>query len=250
MDTPHAAPTAGPRHGAAVALDTIIAPQAAFATLRERPSWLWAFVITTVLGVIGSFATIPASRHAIVTSGPALYSKQFANLPPDQRDKSVAQAVAIGSKVVGFAWISVPFGILLVAAIQALVMLIGSAAGGGDRGFGHYFALSMNVFVPGYGLFAIALAILITLRGADSFNAVSDIAGAMPSLALIAPGASPAATAFLDAINPFTIWATVLLGLGMTGVGRLKPAVAYGTAAILLLISAALPAVGALAQKS
>jgi uncharacterized membrane protein YhhN len=58
------------------------------------------------------------------------------------------------------------------------------------------------------------------------------------------PGARGAAAGFLGAINVFTIWATVLLALGMQRVGRVSAPVAWIAVIVMLLCTAGLAAFG------
>ncbi len=84
------------------------------------------------------------------------------------------------------------------------------------------------------------------MRGADSFDTHGRGAGA-PSRAWRCSLRRRTAriAGFLGAINVFSLWATVLLALGMTGVGRIPRAPAWTTAIVMLLLTACFAAFGA-----
>ena len=68
---------------------------------------------------------------------------------------------------------------------------------------------------------------------------------ALPSLALLMPGATGALAGFLGALNVFVLWATALMALGMSRVGRIPRGAAWAAAIIMLLLTACFAAYGA-----
>jgi hypothetical protein len=227
-------------------MDIVIAPSSAFANLREAPTWGWAFLVATVLGVIGVLIAAPVTMHVMDATMPAQLAANpaIAGLPPERQQAAIAQGLAIGKMVAQFSFAFVPILILIGGCVQGLIMLIANAIGHGDGSFKKYFALSVNVSVIGIGLSSIVIGIIALLRGADAFNSAAAIQGATPSLALLAPGAKGALLGFLGAFNIFAIWAIALLGLGMTGVGRIPRGVAWPTAIVMLLLTACFAAWG------
>jgi hypothetical protein len=233
------------RSGLATAVDTIVSPAAAFASLRVAPTWGWAFLIATVLGIVGSLLSGPAIMHALETSLPAQLAANpgIAQLPPDQQQAAIARGVAFAKIFSQFGFVFVPIGILLASLVQALIMLIANAATHGDGNFKKYFALSINVSIVGAGLAQLVLGIIVLVRGAGSFETVSAVTSSIPGLGLLSNGHG-AMAAFLGTINIFSVWSIVLLALGMTGVGRISRVPAWVTAIIMLLLTAAFAAWG------
>jgi len=230
----------GPRPGLSNVVDIVVAPNSAFDRLRRVPTWGWAFAVATVLGAIGSLLAAPAILHALQTSMPAQLaaSPGIAKLPPDQQQKTIEMSMSFARIITQISFLFVPIGILVIALIQAIVMLIANAAGRGDGTFGKYFALSVNVAVIGVGLNSIVLGIIVLVRGASSFETATAVQGSLPSLALVMPGAKGGTAGLLGALNVFAIWATVLLALGMQRLGRVSPVVAW-IAAIFMLVCTA-----------
>lgn len=244
MSTP--APADARRNGLATVTDIIISPSTAFQNLREAPTWGWAFLIATVLGIIGFFLAAPVTQHVMEATMPAQLAAnpQIAALPPERQQAAIAQGLAIAKIATRFSFIAIPIVILVGGCVQGLIMLIGNAIGHGDGSFKKYFALSVNVSVIGIGLGALINGIIVLLRGPDAFSSTTAIQSALPSLALIAPGAKGALAGFLGAISVFSIWSIALLALGMTGVGRIPRGVAWTLAIVMLLLTACFGAWG------
>ncbi|HEX3464195.1 MAG TPA: YIP1 family protein [Candidatus Elarobacter sp.] len=236
----------GPRPGLTNAVDIVVAPNAAFDRLRQVPTWGWAFLIATVLGIIGSVLLEPAMMHAMQTSMPAKLaaSPTIASLPPDKQQQQIAMMMSFSKVWLQISFIFVPIYILIAALLQALVMTVANAMGGGDGSFKKYFALSVNVAIVGAGLTYLVLGIIAMVRGASSFETTTAVQASLPSLALLAPGAKGALAGFLGSFSVFAIWSIVLLALGMQRVGRISPPVAWAASIFMLLCTAGLAAWG------
>ncbi|MEA2720796.1 MAG: rane protein antimicrobial resistance system [Candidatus Eremiobacteraeota bacterium] len=237
----------GSRPGLSNAVDIIIAPNAAFARIRQVPTWGWAFLVASLLGIAGTLLATPAVMHALDVSLPAQLAADpnIAKLPADQQQKQIAMVMNIAKTSGKFFWLLGPVSLLVITLIQALVMTIANAIARGDGSFKKFFALSMNVSIVGYGLTSLVIGVIATVRGAESFEAPTAVQGVLPSLALLVPGVHGWLAGFLGAFNVFYLWATALLALGMTVVARLSRAAAWTTAIVLLLLAACYFAYGA-----
>ena len=244
------APPVERRSGLANVVDIIIAPNAAFERIRQVPVWGWAFLVAALLGVAGTLLAGPAIQHAMETSLPAQFAanEAVAKLPPDQQQKQIAMMMSASRIFAKLYWIFVPPAILLIGLIQGLIMLIVNAATRGDGTFKKYFALAVTTAVVGTGLGSIVLGAIVTLRGANSFETTTAVQAALPSLALLAPGAKGALAGFLGSLNVFYLWAAALLALGMARVGRIPRGAAWATAIAMLLLTACFAAFGARAN--
>jgi hypothetical protein len=223
------------RDGAlATLVNVIVAPQAAFESIRERPQWFVAFVVVTVLFTVANYLMTPATVH--VTLAQLARDPNVASLPPD-RAKS---AMDLTATIVRFGWLASPFIVLLYGTVQAFILWIVTIAFKGTAGFGRLFALAMNVGIVSLGISYLVAAVIVAVRGPDAFSTSVDMQAAVPSLAWIAPGAPIKLLAFLAAINPFTIWSFVLVGLGTAAVARVSKGAGYLAAAIALLCGVAI----------
>jgi hypothetical protein len=238
------------RGGLLNVIDVIVAPKTAFERLRVVPTWGWAFLVATLLGIAGSLLIQPAVLHAIDKSLPAQLAAtpQIAKLPADRQAEAIAQALAFTKVVLRFQWLFVPIALLLAGVVQALALTIASAASHGDGSFGKFFALSETVTVVGSGLASFILALIVVIKGTDSFDSQNAVIGSIPSLALLVPGVKGALAGFLGALNIFSLWATALLAIGATIVGKVKASAAWTAAIVLLLLTAAFMAYGGAQQ--
>jgi hypothetical protein len=236
-------PTAARRVGLDIVVDIIVAPNAAFARIREVPAWGWAFVAASLLGIVGMLLAQSAYLHALQVSGPALYGSNPAvtQLPPEKQAEMMSRMIAFGATMVRLQFLFVPIGLLIGALLSAVIMLIANAISHGDGTFKRFFALSMTTaVVSSLGLFL--NGVIAVVRGPGGYETMQSVQTALPSLALLAPGAGAKLATFLSALNVTSIWATVLSALGMTAVARIKPPVAWVTALLVLAGGAALAA--------
>jgi Yip1 domain len=238
------------RAGLLNVIDVIVAPRSAFERLRIVPTWGWAFLVATLLGIAGSLLIQPAVLHGIDKSLPAQLAAnpQIAKLPADQQAKAIERGISVTKVIVRAAWVFVPIGLLLVGVVQALALTIANATSRGDGNFGKFFAMSQTIAVIGTGLSSLILALIVVIKGADNFDSQSAVIATVPSLALLAPGVKGALAGFLGALNIFNVWATALLAIGATIVGKVKPAAAWAAAIVILLCTAAFMAYGAAQQ--
>ena len=233
--------------GLSNAIDIVIAPNAAFDRLREMPTWLWAFAVATVLGIVGSLLAQPAIFHALETTMPAQLAADpnIAKLSPDQQQKQIAVVMGFTHVMSQIGWVFVPLAILFGGLVQGLVQTIANAIGKGQGSFARFFALSVTASVVGIGLYYLAFAAIVMVRGPSSFETMSAIQNAVPGLALLVPGAHGFLAGFLGVVNVFVLWATALLALGTIRIARISPVLGWAGPIVLLLISAAFAGYGA-----
>lgn len=219
------------RGGLSVIWDVIVAPQAAFAEIRERPRWLIAYAVTCVLGMIGAVLQIPAGSHlaAATLAHQAAHDPNMAAMSPDKLQQMTDIAVGIQHWV----WLFYPVITIVGITVAALIMLVGNAIFKGTGTFGKLFALAANVAVVYYGIAYLIIGLLSMLHGASEFNAAGDLIKLLPSPAWLVPGADPKLTVLLGSLNPFQIWSCVLLALGLKSVADFKTVPAYVVAVIV-----------------
>jgi hypothetical protein len=205
---------AAPRPGSALTalFDIVIAPQSAFAILRERPYVVAAFFITALLGVAGALLQAPAGEHmaAAMFGVNASHDPQIAAMTPEQQQGALKAAVAIQHWV----WVFYPVIVAVGVLVAAIVLFIFKALGRGGGSFRQALSLATNVALINYGIAYLAIGIIAAARGADSFSTPQDIQTLIPSAAWLVPGGGAKAIAFLASINPFTIWSLILLAIG------------------------------------
>jgi hypothetical protein len=206
--------TATPKaNGLKTAIDIVIAPKEALEAIRVSPTWGWAYIISVVLAVAGFFIMLPAIQHGM--TGDMAANPQLAQLSPEKQAEYIKTFVGFSPL---FSIIT-PIAIIFFALLEAVLMLVCNALGHGEGSFKKLWAASVNIGII-YGLGQIVAAIVVVIRGPASFATASEIQRAIPSLALIAPGAGVKLVTFLATINPFTIWSVALVIMTMTVVAR------------------------------
>jgi hypothetical protein len=234
MDMDSAA--ASKANGFKTAVDTIVAPKEAFEAIRVTPTWGLALLATLLLVAVASFLMIPAFQHAMTAGWPEMIAQnpRLAELTPQQQQTQLN----ISLKILQFSWTFVVIGIPILLLLQSLVMTVFNALGRGSGSFKQYWAAACNIAVPTAGLGTAIAAVIILLRGVDSFTSMRSVQAAMPSLAMLAPSASVKLTALLATITPFSLWAAGLTIGAMTVIGRVPRLQAWLAAVIWLLLPA------------
>ncbi len=231
--------------GLTTALNTIISPAEAFETLRLAPMWGWAFIIASVLMIAGSLLAMPATDHTnlIMTQNMVAHSSLLANASDAQKQQMITDARHPSPTKHLIGLLLGPVFLLIIAAFQALILLVGNAAGGGKASYKQLFCAAVNISVVGAGLYWLVLGIIALVRGPASFNSPTDLVAAVPGLGLLAGGAGAGLTTFMASINVFSLWSAVLFALAMLIVARVSKPIAYSFAALILVIGAAFPAI-------
>jgi hypothetical protein len=229
-------------NGLKVALDTIVAPKAAFESIRVAPTWVWALLITIVIGALSTYLITPTLVHAY----PGTFAQQVATSPQlsSQSPEQQQMALSIGEKFISFLWLGTIVGAPLVALLSAIVMLIFDKIGRGDGSFAKYWAAACNIAVPGFAVASLLSAVIVLVRGMDSFATEQAVQSAIPSLALFAPGSNVKLIAFLATITPFSLWALGLNVAAMRIIGKVSVVPAWLAALVMLLVPAISAAVG------
>lgn len=221
------------RSGLAVLWDVIVAPSDAFAALRVRQTWIWAFVAICVLGIAGAWLQLSAGEHltrAIFTQNPT-HDPRIASMTPAQRAQVMGFSI-LWQKVGTFLY---PIGAIIAILYGALICLIANAAGKGDATFGRLFAFVANIAVVRLGLGVFVVGVLTALRGPTAFFTTRDLLLVLPSLGWLVPATNAKLAVFMAVFNPFQIWTFVLIGLGLPIVARIGRTPAFIAAAVLVL---------------
>jgi len=203
--------TVEPRSGLLNVVDIVVAPQAAFARLRVVPTWGWAFLAASLLGIAGTLLAAPANLHAWEQYAPAIYAQVFQNLDPAQRETAIQRAVQYGHVIQQLGWIAIPIVLLVATLIQALILLVANAIGRGDGTFARFYALVMTCAVVGSGVGLLLAGLIAVIRGPAAYDTPTAVQAAVPGLALLAPGAGPKLLANVSRVVAWVTSAFILL---------------------------------------
>lgn len=213
-------------NGLTTLVDTIISPKDAFERLAISPTWGWALIVSLVLPIVAYYFMVPAIEHGMIgdLAKQAATNPGLAQMSPERRAKFASYAPYFAAFV--------PIAILFFVLLQTVIMTIFNAIGKGQANFGKLWAAAMNICVI-YGIGQIVAAVVVVLRGPDSFNTNAEVQRALPSLALLAPpGGDPHLLAFLATINPIVIWSVVLVSMAMRYTAKVGPGPAWGAAIV------------------
>ncbi|MBV8727381.1 MAG: hypothetical protein JO233_06315 [Candidatus Eremiobacteraeota bacterium] len=223
-------------NGLAIALKIFTAPRAALEILSAAPTWGWAFLISVILGALGTLLSVPAALHSVAasTAHQMAVNPSYSQMSDAQRHQIVATTL-IG---VRYGWAFVPFVLLISALVQTIILLIFNAVGRGSGTFRTLWASIMHIAIPGFGLYLLVGGFIAVIRGPTAYNSALDSFLAMPSFAWLSPHASPATVAFLSAFNVFSLWAFALTVTAMLVVARTTRLNGYLAALVVLLLGA------------
>lgn len=219
--------------------DTIVAPKEAFESLRAAPTWGLALVIVVILSALASYLITPAIVHGMTADWPNMVARnpRLAQLTPEQQQAQLGIVVAFTK----FSWIFTPIISVFAAVIGAIVLLIFNAIGRGEGSFAKYWAAQWNIaIVTAAG--SIVLAIIVLIRGADSFTSATDVQSAMPSLGMLVPASSVKLHTFLSVFSVFGLWATGLEIAALAIIGRVSRPVAWLGGSLTLILGALIAA--------
>jgi len=227
--------------------DVIVAPRSAFAALRDRPTWGWAFLVISVLGLVGAYLLLPANDHVMR----AMFVQQLqqnpnmASMTPEKQQ----QILNVQLTIVHWSWLATPLFVLFGVLIGTVLLLFANALAGGTGNFRKLWALEMNLSIVSFAIYYVLLGVLAQIRGADSFATQRDVMGSIPSLGTLVPASAPKLGAFLGVFDPIRIWGAALLALGLQDVAGFKPRAAWITTVLLYVIGALFALLGAFFQK-
>jgi hypothetical protein len=213
--------------------DVIVAPKDALESLRVAPTWGWALLIVLVLTTLSVYLCTPASVHGMTTDWPNMVAKspQLAAQTPEQQQAGLA----LGTKIAELVWVFTPIFILIAALIGTVILVIFNAIGRGSGTFGQYWAAQWTISIVS-AVGSIVLAVIVLVRGADSFNTAASVQSAMPSLAMLVPASAVKLHAFLGVFTVFGIWAAGLEIAALSVIGRVSTVPAWLGGSLTLIV--------------
>lgn len=216
-------------------LDVYVAPAKLFERRRDG-KFGQALIVLWVLSVILFFATKPAMApimDAEMAKGMAAAQKRNPNLTPEQME----QGKAIGAK---FVMITVIVLVPIAALVLGLGTWIGTKLIGVSLSYAQTTTIAVFSFFPRLvdGIAGAVQALLLDETRLTSRYAVSLGAGRF----LDSATTNPILFGLLGRLDVFTLWVTVLIGIGIKVMGRTTASKAALGAAIIWLFGA-IPAI-------
>ncbi len=213
------------------------APQGVYDEIRDQDvSWVPAWVWVSILATVAAFIMAPINAE--------LLELNPQNLPADELDTIVENTEKWG----WIQYVITPGLILLVSVIFAGISYVAVAMATQLANFKKWFVMTMysSVISTVAVLFG---AIMVRSRG-ESIRGPEDAAFSL-SLSFLAPDANPFVHGFLQSLEFFSIWAMVVLAIGLMRVFSMSLNKAilciipvYLISLVSLVIGAALGALG------
>lgn len=200
-------------------IGVIIRPLRTFERMREarRGHW-WLVAILAVIGTVAAtLVTLPIQAEMVQQQMEAQQA-QFEDLPEEQRAQ-IEQQQAMFTSQTTLAGIGIAGGLLGIFVgylVRAAVLFALGLPVGGRAGFGQVFRMAVWTTLPSViRSFVAAIAVLATgqmpAQGLSAMYSASEVAEMSPVL-----------VAFLSGIDIYTLWALVLITLGVAATYQLS----------------------------
>ncbi|HEV8631496.1 MAG TPA: YIP1 family protein, partial [Thermoanaerobaculia bacterium] len=186
----------------------LASPVNTFRSIAERPTWLIAFLVVSLLPVVPGILALPKMDWEGITK--AQLEQMDVQLSREQMEQRVAITEKVGPIFTYVSPIFVAIGVLLFA----LIFWGAFTLAGGELGFKRSLAVTAHGMMPlaVASLLAVPIVLSMDKIGAEVARQGSTLKS---SLAALAPeGANPVLVSFLSKIDVFTIWSLVLFVLG------------------------------------
>ena len=200
-------------------VNVLFSPTRTFEAIRQRPTWLVALVILVLLGLAGSYlVTGKMDIEEVVRESVADSGRQLS-------DDQLEQAIALQEKLLPVFAIAGPLVIFPGACLlMALLFWVVLRLLGGEMTYKTSFATTVHGLMPNAISSLLALPVVMS-RGALSYEEVRSGGVLASNLAHFAPEETGTAVrALLAGIDVFTIWALVLLIIGLAVTARVSRA--------------------------
>jgi hypothetical protein len=220
------APEAAPLSEGQRLLDTFIAPSKTFTDLRRNASWWAPFLIISVVAL--SFVYVVDQKvgfRKVFDNIIQLQPKQaekIDSLPADRREKVMAQQATF-TKMTSY---GIPlFALLFYAVSTGLLFATIKFGANADVKFKTLFALIVYSRLPELLMSVLATLSLLAGVSSDGFNIQNPVATNLGYF--IGPDGSAVLRALLSSLDVFTIWALVLVGIGIPCISKVKRGTAF-----------------------
>jgi hypothetical protein len=194
---------------AALLVEAVTSPGAAFKEIAERPGFWPAGITLTIINLAIAWLTLPkAQEYAQLTLEKltdTMSAEQAEILAKTMGPQSVTVTTMVSALIMP--WIT--------WLVVALILKIFAAVTDKEAPFRKMFAVGVYSYVPAL-IGGLVGSILVMNTAAENMLKAS------PTLAVFSPAESGFLFSFLSACNPFTWWSLVLCGIGAAAVMKVK----------------------------
>ncbi len=212
-------------------ISVLTSPGKTFESIRERPTWLVAFLAICLVSVAVGFIAHQRTDYRELMETKMTESGN--EVDEDVLDQIVSAQENIGAYLIP---VTVPLFIGGFVALLALIYWFGGKLTGAEPSFKQMYSMAMYSGAPGI-VAALLQAIVLFPKEVLSYTQTAT-RNYLPAanLGFLAPdGASTKLISLLVGLDFFVIWGTILTFIGLKVVGRMSSTVAFAMAALIFL---------------
>jgi len=244
VDTPAAAPApAEPKPNSfARIFGVLFSPEATFASIARRPTWVAPFLVLVVMALVSGL--VLASR--LDFAAPVREQMESRkDIPPEQVDRAVRIATAMGKVIPLTAPLFMVIGLLIVAGI----LLLAFRLFGGEGTFGQAWAAVNYASMPSV-IKTIIILIVVLAKGGAALNPalLPTLVRSNPAF-LFDPKTQAMAYAFTANFDVFSIWVLVLMIIAFAHLARVSKAKSAAIVISLWLVKCVVTLIGPAMQS-
>lgn len=215
----------------------LFSPGEVFERVRERPVW---FVPAIALGIVVTILNYLILPFRMAAMAPQL-AKAAASNPGAPAQIESFQRIAVFASPI--------FVVIFLLIVAGVLWLLVTLLAGGDAKYRTLLSVATYTALPSILLQVAGLAVL-KMKGVEAVTSAMDLQPPL-GLNLLAPDVGGFLAGALAAINPFSIWGTILTAIGIQVTHKTSKGSAYIVAIIGLLLGVLLGGLGsALASRS
>jgi len=228
--SPAPPPEPAPLSEGARIINTFIAPSKTFTDLRRNASWWAPWLLISIVSMALIYVVGKQIGFEQITRNQIAHSSradQFDKLPADQQ----AKQIRLSSTIMRYAAYGNPLVVLLVFLITTVVLWVTIKVGtGGDTSFKAAYAIMMYASLP--GIIGGILGIISLYAGVnpEGFD-ISNPVGTNLAYYLDPETTGKFVRGMASALDVFTIWTIVLIGIGFACTSKVKRSTAIGIVA-------------------
>jgi hypothetical protein len=216
-------------------VNTFIAPSKTFTDLRRNASWWAPWIILSIVSVLFMYTISrqvgfeQVSRNQIAHSSRA---ERFDSLPPEQQ----ARQLQISSKFIAVLGYGNPALVLLFLLVETVVLWATfKVAAGAETSFKTAYAIIMYAALP--GVIGAILAIISLFAGVnpEAFD-INNPAGTNLAYYLDPETTGRFVRGMASAVDVFTWWSIVLIGIGFACTSKVKRSTAITIVAVWFVL--------------
>jgi len=201
-------------------------PKPTFASIVRRPTWVAPFILVCLVGVsVTWFFGLRVGWRGFMEkqiASSASAQRQFESMTPEQREQAIEQRAKYAP---AFGYAITTLGTVIVFLILAGIFMAIFNMSGAQMKFGTSFAIVAYAWLPWviHGLLGILTIFLKDPSTVDLQNLVASNPGA-----LLSDDSSKVLVSALGALDIFSFWAMILLGIGYSATNPKK--ISFGKA--------------------